>query len=147
EAISGKPGYAAPEAVRPVSARPAEDVYGWGVVVAECLLGRRLFEEAQLAQAAARPDAPLSAAVLGPLGPLVLAALRRDPEARQTAAAISEQVSSLPMDRGRLALLVTKASPLGARESGAAAARQRQAVPARTLSDPGRAASLTPTAP
>src|SRR6185436_15169380 len=80
--IAGKPGYIAPEAVRAVEASPAEDVYGWGVVVAECALGRRLFPERALAEAASRADAPRAVAELGDWATSACDALRRDPAAR-----------------------------------------------------------------
>lgn len=56
DAPGGKPGYVAPEAAVGKPAQPADDVYGWGVVIAEALLGRHLFHEVDLAEAAARPE-------------------------------------------------------------------------------------------
>ncbi|MEJ7734667.1 MAG: protein kinase, partial [Polyangiaceae bacterium] len=64
-AVAGKPGYVAPEALRAVPVAAAEDVYGWGVVVAECVLGRRLYPERSLPEAAARADVPPGLAELG----------------------------------------------------------------------------------
>lgn len=106
--IAGKPGYIAPEAVRPVEAAPAEDIYGLGVVVAECAMGRRLFREESLAEAGARGEAPPEAAALDDIAPGLASALRRDPSARPDAASLVERLRSLELDRGALAELATQ---------------------------------------
>lgn len=54
DAPSGKPGYTSPDVALGKPARSVDDVYAWGVVVAEALLGRHLFHEIDLAEAAAR---------------------------------------------------------------------------------------------
>lgn len=51
---SGKPGYASPDAALGKPAKTEDDIYAWGALVAECLTGRRLFDERELAEAAAR---------------------------------------------------------------------------------------------
>lgn len=51
---SGKPGYAAPDAALGRPAKTEDDIYAWGAVVAECLTGRRLFADRDLAEAGAR---------------------------------------------------------------------------------------------
>jgi len=84
--VAGTRGYAAPEAAVPGSAHPARDVYGLAVCLAEAALGRRLFDDASLVEAAARGDAPLQVAALEAKLPGVGAALRRDPTARPSAA-------------------------------------------------------------
>ncbi len=53
----GKPGYVSSDAALGKPAQPADDIYGWGVVVAEIFLGRHLFHETDLAEAAVRPEA------------------------------------------------------------------------------------------
>src|SRR5262245_14836801 len=107
--IAGKPGYIAPEAVRPVEATTAEDIYGWGVVVTECALGRRLFKEESLAEAGARGEAPPEVAELASSIPGLAAALRRDPSARPSVASIIEQWKPLDIDRSALAELALRA--------------------------------------
>jgi serine/threonine protein kinase len=128
--IAGKPGYIAPEAVRPVEAAPAEDIYGLGVVVAECALGRRLFREESLAEAGARGEAPPEAAALDDIAPGLARALRRDPSARPDAASLVERLRGLELDRGALAELA--AQPV-----------QSAALTAQPI----QSAALTPTAP
>jgi serine/threonine-protein kinase len=111
--IAGKPGYVAPEAVRAVPAVPAEDVYGWGVVVAECALGKRLFPERSLAEAAARADAPAAVEQAGPCASAALRALRRDPAVRPDARELVSVCATVELDREALAALVARASRSG----------------------------------
>lgn len=123
EMPAGKPGYASPEAAVGKPARPSDDVYGWGTVVAECLVGGRLFRETDLAEAAARrshlplpiEDDELLASALAldvavrPTADGIVAALKPDPEGRRVLASAvlsaelrteddaSERVSSEPL--------------------------------------------------
>lgn len=106
--IAGKPGYIAPEAVRSVEARAAEDVYALGVVAAECLLGRRLFQESSLAEAGARGDAPPEAAGLDAIAPGLSSALKREPAARPDVQSLATALRALPLDRGALAEIVER---------------------------------------
>ncbi len=92
--IAGTRGYAAPEAPTTRAAHPAQDVYGLAVCLAEAALGRRLFDEASLVEAAGRGDAPPQAAALEVAIPGVTAALRRDPSARPTAAGFAEALAT-----------------------------------------------------
>ncbi|MEZ4312063.1 MAG: serine/threonine-protein kinase [Polyangiaceae bacterium] len=64
--VAGTRGYAAPEAVVPGAARPARDVYGLAVCLAEATLGRRLFDESSLVEAGSRGDAPARRRSLAP---------------------------------------------------------------------------------
>jgi serine/threonine-protein kinase len=99
EGPSGKPGYAARDAALGRPAQPADDVYAWGAVVAECLLGRRLFDEQELAQASSRgPQLPAAVAAVAP----VAAALSLDPSGRPTAAELAE-LPAKPGGRSELA--------------------------------------------
>ncbi|WP_371476844.1 serine/threonine-protein kinase [Kitasatospora sp. NBC_00315] len=52
--VVGTPAYLAPEQIRGRSARPAADVYALGLVLVECLTGRREYGGAPLEAAAAR---------------------------------------------------------------------------------------------
>jgi len=131
--IAGKPGYIAPEAVRGVDARPTEDVYGWGVVVAECALGHRLYPEHALAEAASRADAPRAVSDLGLWATPVCAAMRRDPAARPAASELATAFDEADLDRAALAAVVARVS----------AALEPDRAP-KVAAD---AAPLTPTAP
>ena len=91
--LAGTRGYAAPEAPTARAAHPAQDVYGLAVCLAEAALGRRLFDEAHLVEAAARGDAPPQIAALEGRIPGLVAALRRDPSARPTAAGFAESLA------------------------------------------------------
>jgi serine/threonine-protein kinase len=141
DVIAGKPGYVAPEAVRPIQAHPAEDIYGWGVVVAECSLGGRLFAERDLAEAASRGEAPPAVARLSAHGPLVAAALRREAGARPSASNLATSLESAVLDRARLATLVhdiRRGAPIAVGEARAGAPGSRRS----TLTS-----APTPTAP
>ncbi len=99
EGPSGKPGYASRDAALGRPAQPADDVYAWGAVVAECLLGRRLFDEQELAQASSRgPQLPAAVAAHA----AVAAALSLDPNGRPTAAELAE-LPAKPGGRAELA--------------------------------------------
>jgi len=91
--VCGKPGYVAPELVTDKHSSQAADVFSIGVILWECLLGRRLFQGATPREtlklvrecrvppvAAFRPDLPSD------LQSLVGRLLSRDPTARPTAA-------------------------------------------------------------
>ncbi len=79
EGPSGKPGYASPDAALGRPARPSDDVYAWGAVVAECLTGARAFPDRDLAEAAARSaEIPSGAAA----SPVVARALALEAAAR-----------------------------------------------------------------
>jgi serine/threonine-protein kinase len=133
-APAGKPGYVAPEAIGRPAAAPSIDVYGWAVVTAECLLGRRLFAEHDLSEAATRDGAPPAVAQLDRWGPLLAPALGLDPSRRPTVAALRGALATAPIDRAALAATV---------------ARVRAAPERRSAPTPAPAAprELTPTAP
>ncbi|WP_156339259.1 serine/threonine protein kinase [Chondromyces crocatus] len=108
--VAGKPGYVAPEAALPGAASTAEDAFGLGVVLAECVLGRRLFPERDLVEAAARADTPREVATLEQALPGLSPALARRPEQRPSLTVLCERLEQLPVDRGVLADLVARAS-------------------------------------
>ena len=103
--VAGKPGYIAPEVARGVAAHPAEDVYGWGVVVAECLAGKRLFPERDLAEAPAR-EAGRAVAKLEMALPSIGPALAREPAVRPDAKQLAQQVAQGAVARETLARAV-----------------------------------------
>lgn len=95
ETPAGKAGYASPEAAVGKDATQSDDIYGWGVVVAECLLGAPLFVESDLAEAAARRG--VLPAVIGEIAKLKEALgleARRRPSADEIVAAIEAPPSS-----------------------------------------------------
>jgi len=87
DAPAGTPGYAAPNAAAELEVRPADDVFGWGVVVAECLAGNRLFPgETALVDGVHRD---LERAAAGLSEPLVARAVARHPDDRPSAAELA----------------------------------------------------------
>lgn len=118
EMPAGKPGYASPEAALGKPARPSDDVYGWGVVVAECLIGARLFRETDLAEAATRP-ARLPNAVMDIR--LLADALALEPERRPLAHAIAAAIEPSHEGRRSLADAVNTSQQRGAEPRSAPA--------------------------
>jgi serine/threonine-protein kinase len=98
----GKPGYTSAEAALGKPATAADDVMAWGIIVAEAILGRHLFHETDLAEAATRAEslpAELEA------HPLLARALARDPAVRPTARELCDTAETV--DRSVLGELVS----------------------------------------
>ncbi|MFO0552678.1 MAG: serine/threonine-protein kinase [Polyangiaceae bacterium] len=141
ELPAGTPGYASPEMAAAKPAHPSDDVYAWAVIVAELLLGRRLFDEHDLAGALAR-KAEIPNRLRG--NDLVVRALELDATARPSLGEIVRWCEARRAEDGR--------AELASRASGAAEASDapRATVPGRpisaTLSDP-RTPPREPTRP
>src|SRR5690606_13208365 len=108
---------------------------GWAVVAAECLLGRRLFAEHDLSEAATRDAAPPAVAQLPGWGEILAPALALDPARRPAVAALRDALAAGPLDRGALAATVARAR----------AAPERRSAPTPAPAPVVR--ELTPTAP
>ena len=97
----GTPSYCAPEQLRGEPPSPKSDIYAWGLVVLECLLGRSVMAGATLAEVFHRQlstdEVPLPAGLVGhPLGSLLRRVLRKDPRARPNdAPALCEEFRTL----------------------------------------------------
>ncbi|MCB9759864.1 MAG: serine/threonine protein kinase [Alphaproteobacteria bacterium] len=97
--VLGTPLYIAPEQIRGDTARPFTDLYALGLVLAEALTGRPVYDPTQPIMDIARAHlslkpAPVPAEVLkGPLGGLIRRATRKWPEDRyQTAEEMLQEV-------------------------------------------------------
>lgn len=94
----GTPAYLAPEQLTGEESGPPADVYALGLVLAECLLGRRLFSGSPTEAAAARLH---SESVVVPPSiprrwrPLLRQMTARAPERRPTAAEVSTRLAAL----------------------------------------------------
>lgn len=136
--IVGTAGYAAPEAVRATVVHRAQDAYGFGAVIAECALGRALFPERELYEAAARPDTLIELdALAADLASSVGACLARDPLARPSMHALADRFVAEAPHRAALAERVLRAL-----EAPRSAGPSPQA-PTKTWPD----TALTPTSP
>ncbi|WP_344558978.1 serine/threonine-protein kinase [Kitasatospora saccharophila] len=90
--VVGTPAYLAPEQIRGQGARPPVDVYALGLLLIECLTGRRAYPGGPMEAAVARlleppsvpPDTP------APLARVLRAMTRTDPAARPSAAACAD---------------------------------------------------------
>ena len=95
--VLGTPAYFAPEQVAGETVGPLADVYALGIVLFECLTGRRPFEgtavEVAMARVAREPEIP--ADLPGSWRNLLAAMTRRDPGARPTAAQVGTALRQL----------------------------------------------------
>ncbi|HEX4655213.1 MAG TPA: protein kinase [Mycobacteriales bacterium] len=95
--VLGTPAYFAPEQVAGETVGPPADIYALGIVLFECLTGRRPFEgtvvEVAMARIARDPDIPTDL----PTGwqQLLAAMTRREPAARPTAAQVAGSLRRL----------------------------------------------------
>ncbi len=103
--VAGKPGYVAPEVPAHKPAAAAEDVYAAALVVAECLGGKRVFEERDVAEAATRSDARVAVAKLAG-GDRLVRALATAPAERASARELASELDEDPSARTELAELV-----------------------------------------
>ncbi|WP_022881467.1 serine/threonine-protein kinase [Gryllotalpicola ginsengisoli] len=142
--IIGTAAYLAPEQVAGQQATPAADVYSLGLVLIECLTGRRVFPGAAVESAVAR----LSSDPVPPAGlpaewrELLAAMTARDPQRRPAAAEVAQVAAALPVAGVRLGAevetaaltkpLATATEPMAGAGAALAAAEAAEAEPAQT---------------
>jgi serine/threonine protein kinase len=110
--VLGTPAYFAPEQVAGETVGPLADIYALGIVLIECLTGRRPFEgtavEVAMARVARDPEIP--ADLPDSWRNLLAAMTRRDPAARPTAAQVASALRRLAAGES---LEHTAAMPIG----------------------------------
>jgi eukaryotic-like serine/threonine-protein kinase len=111
----GTMAYIAPEQLQGGEVGPATDVYSLGLVLLECLTGRRAFGGPPAEAAAARlsRDPHVPAELPAPWPGLLRAMTARDPRARPGAAAIRDRIG-WTSDASTTAPLAAATAPLGA---------------------------------
>jgi serine/threonine protein kinase len=111
--VIGTAAYLAPEQVRSSPVGPAADVYALGLVLLECLTGRRAypgtFAEAAIAHVTMPPEIPST--VPAWLGAIVASMTAHDPALRPSAASAARALRRPPVTEGPPTVLVTDASP------------------------------------
>jgi serine/threonine protein kinase len=107
DVVAGKPGYVAPEVPAHKPAAPAEDVYAAAVVIVECMRGKRLFPEQDIAEAATRTDVPHGIVDL-PNGDALAQALAITPSERVSARDLANVLADDASARSELARLVAE---------------------------------------
>lgn len=133
----GTAGYVSPEAALGRAAATADDAYAWGVVAAELVLGRRLFDDGDLAAAAVRTSLPAGARVDDL--PEVERALSADPAARP---ALAEVAAALEVDAGARARLAELTAEAELSREAEASGATRAAPPPAAL-EPAKIAAPT----
>jgi serine/threonine protein kinase len=98
--ILGTAAYLAPEQVAGEGAVPASDIYALGLVLLECLTGRRSFPGGAVEAAVARmtQNPPMPTGLHLQWRQLLTAMTARDPGDRPTAAQVAEIAATLPRD-------------------------------------------------
>jgi serine/threonine protein kinase len=137
--VLGTPAYFAPEQVAGEDVGPAADIYALGIVLLECLTGKRPYEgtamEVAMARLARPPEVP---AELGAdWGTLLEAMTRRQPDQRPHASAVAEGLRQIA-DGFALDETMTMAPPAG---SGPAAT---QVMPATMVAPATATAAWSP---
>jgi TOMM system kinase/cyclase fusion protein len=98
------PAYAAPEQLRGEPATPQSDLYAWGLVFLECLLGSPVLRSGTLAELLYQQLSPsdflLPAGIAAhPIGPLLSRVLRKDLRGRaRSAASVFEELANIRVD-------------------------------------------------
>jgi predicted Ser/Thr protein kinase/tetratricopeptide (TPR) repeat protein len=103
QTLFGTPAYMAPEVLRGEGSTARSDVYSLGIVLYECLAGRRPHTGTSLVEVIAQTVDGELPALDDPLGPLVARMLSRDPAARpalaEVGAALAREIAP-PARRG-----------------------------------------------
>jgi eukaryotic-like serine/threonine-protein kinase len=111
--VIGTAAYLAPEQVRSSPVGPAADVYALGLVLLECVTGRRAypgtFAEAAIAHVTTPPEIPST--VPAWLGAIVASMTTHDPALRPSAVSVARALRRPPATDGLPTILVTNASP------------------------------------
>ncbi|HKA03246.1 MAG TPA: serine/threonine-protein kinase [Acidimicrobiales bacterium] len=115
--VVGTAAYLAPEQVRAERCGPPADVYALGLVLLECLTGRRAFpgtfNEAAVAHLTRDPDIPPS--VPAGLATIIAAATARDAMRRPSAAALARSLTRPAASESPPTVPVTRQEPATAR--------------------------------
>jgi serine/threonine-protein kinase len=142
--VIGTPAYLSPEQVRGRTATPASDVYTLGVVLYECLAGRRPFDGSNPIEVARahleQVPPPLPTVIPGPLRAVVISALAKEPENRPSTAEFSRRLRAAVAPVGPRAASNTEQMTV-ARPLADLAVAVPAAAPTRTARGPAPSAA------
>jgi hypothetical protein len=145
----GTMAYIAPEQLEGGEVGPPTDIYSLGLVLIECLTGRRVFDGPPAEAAAARMsrDPHVPAELPGGWPGILAAMTARDPHARPSAAAVREHLAGLASDtRSGPATAPIPAAPVAAAAAlhDADGTATMPGTTARTEAQPAAVATVAP---
>jgi eukaryotic-like serine/threonine-protein kinase len=145
----GTMAYIAPEQLEGGEVGPPTDIYSLGLVLVECLTGRRVFDGPPAEAAAARMsrDPHVPAELPGGWPGILAAMTARDPHARPSAAAVREHLAGPASDtRSGPATAPIAAAPVAAAAAlhEADGTATMPGTPARTEAQPAAVATVAP---
>lgn len=147
--VIGTAGYMSPEQVQGLPVRPAADVYALGLVLLECLTGRREFPGGAVEAAAARlARDPVVPTDLPPLWrELIVSMTDRDPSRRPSAARVVERLEAMPLEPvagGGIAAPTERLEPTKLLPRSDASTELLPGAPVASTAPSGSAARSTP---